>query len=291
MRRFALNAGNDMLRLRYFCFLLLILLVACQPGGSFKPESSSPEAFRVRSGQAQTVSFGELDVDPNSYVNQMIRVSGRFIPMPLPDCTRVRGPDTRWALIEEGLRLDARGYEEIVLLLPEGTMLTVDGIWRHYRGPVGCGKEPPVGEVWYLQVTRLLQPNPLSFLNVPEAASGGSPRMTLPPFGGEGTPSVTPSLSQSPTPSPTVGVTTPTMTPTATATGEPSQTPSATATPSASPTESSGESVTRTPTATGTLEPSPTRSGLSTPTPPPPTNTPGAYPVPSPGPTSPPAYP
>lgn len=39
--------------------------------------------------------------------------------------------------------------------------MTVTGIWNAYQGPVGCGKGPPTGTVWYLAVERILEPNPL----------------------------------------------------------------------------------------------------------------------------------
>lgn len=277
---------------RFWLILAFLLLaVSCQAGGSFKPTRATATPSGDLSNQVTLVSFADLDADPAAYLDQLVRVSGELVFLEKELCSRWRGPRPAWALIdqvgEEVMRLDAVGYEDLVRRVPAGTVLTVDGFWRLYEGPLGCGKEPADGFAWYLDVTRLVQPNPLPLTG---GGGPGSPRVT--PIGGEEglltvtpTPSATGTRPASPTPSrtpspsatPTAGTpegVTPTASPTPGITPTPSQTPTSgpgqpTATPSRTPTSAPGQ-------------PTPTR----TPTSPPaePTSTPSGYPAPSPPP-------
>lgn len=262
--------------------LLAIVLSACVGEGSFKPGRPSPTPQGIISGEAIPVTFAELDADPWAYQGRLIRVSGMHVTLPAPACTRYRGPQLEWALVGENFRLDVAGFESVMQWVPEEMALTVDGFLRLYQGPLGCGKEPPAGTVWYLDMVRLVQPNPLPGLGIVEDREP-SPRVTPPAAGvvtptaaateataiptGTSTPTPTPGASPSLSPTPTEGTpgaATPSSTPTPAAeTGTPSATPTLTATPAG--TSSSGD----------------------TPTPAPPTNTPppDSYP----GGTSPPA--
>ncbi|MCZ7669586.1 MAG: hypothetical protein M5U34_21625 [Chloroflexi bacterium] len=81
------------------------------------------------------------------------------------------------------------GHEELVKRLPDGLTLTVEGVWRQYDGPLGCGKGPAAGVTWYLQVERIVSPNPLPLLNrtvVPTLAGGvlttSQPGIEITPF-------------------------------------------------------------------------------------------------------------
>jgi hypothetical protein len=107
------------------------------------------------------ITFTELNADPLSFLNLPIQVSGTFIKLDPPTCERFSGPNPQWALVSEDLQLEAKGFERIVQILSPGTTMVVEGIWRLYQGPLGCGKGPAVGSAWYLQVQRIVQPNPL----------------------------------------------------------------------------------------------------------------------------------
>ena len=230
-------------------------------------------------GHPEPVTFPVLDQDPAAYHNRLIRVTGAYAPLSLPECGRFRGPVVRWTLVDEGLRLDAVGFEGILSLVPDGIDLTVDGFWRLYEGPLGCGKEPPSDRLWYMEVVRLVQPNPLPLLSGRALALDASPRISVtmsistltptPVTDGTATPSPTPTPSRTPTRTETPGPGTASVTPDSTA--RPTMTPTGTATD----TPGSGVSTS---TPTGTLMPTPTRTGGSTPTLPPPTNTPSSYP-------------
>jgi len=126
------------------------------------PVLPDPTTIAFLSDESQaTVSFSELNDNPIAYLNKTIIVSGSYLPVEKVDCLRYSGPSVRWSLTAENLQLDALGYERVVRLLPVGTAMTVRGIWRLYQGPLGCGKGPPNGSAWYLDVRKILQPNPL----------------------------------------------------------------------------------------------------------------------------------
>lgn len=108
-----------------------------------------------------TVTFRELNSNPIAYLNHSIQVSGSYVALDPPSCPRFSGPPIQWALVSEDLQLDVKGFERVVRILEPGTDMTVQGIWRLYQGPLGCGKGPPSGSTWYLQAQRIVQPNPL----------------------------------------------------------------------------------------------------------------------------------
>ncbi len=107
------------------------------------------------------VTFTELNSDPLAYLNLPIQVSGAFLRLTPQSCAKYSGPRPEWALVAEDLQLDVKGYERVVRILSPGAEMTVQGIWRLYQGPLGCGKGPEPGNAWYLQVQRIVQPNPL----------------------------------------------------------------------------------------------------------------------------------
>ena len=284
MRSRFLPGTQDAMRRTYLWLLIFIFfLAACRGRGSFKPEQAdaTPAGDLVR--EPLVVSFEELDGDPRAYQNRLLRVTGALVQVPPLPCTRVNGPVPQWALVGEELRLNGRGFERVLRLVPEGVELTVDGFWRRYRGPVGCGKEPPAETIWYLDAVRLVQPNPLPGLE--GLLGSGLPRATIQPDGtlpgGEtATPTATPSGTPTSTATGTATVTgtPPTSTVTPSPTNGPEQTTTRQATPTPSRTPRPGETLTATPSPTPT--PTPTLAGANTPTvaPPSPTSEPPGYP-------------
>lgn len=243
---------------------------------------------QIIENEAAQVTFSELNEDPAAFLNRRLTVSGEYSPVVPPDCPRHSGPDIRWSLVSEGLRLNAVGFESLVRLLPPGTEMTVEGIWQLYEGPLGCGKAPPEGTVWYLRVERIIAPNPLFSGNRPLITVIAEPTQAIfPEVVG------TPELEQ-PTATATITTTlvitateTPTITPTLFLTPTLDfVTPTATGTPeilTTTPTE------TPTLTATSTTTPDGTPTIGGTETPPLPTATQNATGYPSP--TSPSGYP
>lgn len=267
----------------WFVLGLLIALAGCQAEGSFGPfpRTATPSGEFVR--QAIQVTFAQLNQDPAAVQDKYIRISGSHLKLPPPVCNPVRGPSFAWSLADltpgagDWLRVDAIGFERAVQLLPEGTPMTLEGFWRLHDGPLGCGKNAPRAAIWYVEVLRIVEPNPLPGSGLPSLtpALGGSldiqitPLATLTPTM-TATSEMTATLSATLTPSATVSVEpleTPTETPTATVTLEPGVTPT----------------ITMTPAATATVADTPTGAAPPTETPevyPPPymTATPGGYP-------------
>ena len=93
----------------------------------------------------------------------MIRVEGVYRAADRISCQPYRGPEIAWHLIADGFEMNITGQRQVVELAPELASLTVEGVWRLYQGPVGCGKEPARDFVWYLETVRIVEPNPFSF--------------------------------------------------------------------------------------------------------------------------------
>lgn len=234
------------------------------------------------------LTFAELNSDPAAYRDQRLQVSGVYTPLPAVNCRPQAGVPISWSLVAEGLQLNAVGFESILQLVPPGTELTVVGYWRFYQGPLGCGKAPPVGILWYLEVTQIVQPNPLlsGASSLALTVISGSPLAPLGTIEALTTPtaSATPIDTETPIPAVTetlVIISTP---------GLPQQ-PTETATFSIPPTVTNTPDPNTTPTIAGTGQPTstpdpnatPTIPGLATNTPEPglPTSTsnPNGYPL------------
>jgi hypothetical protein len=162
----AQSADRTRLIITGVCLFLAVLLVLffllSHRQRPLKPLRTDEAAgLLLISDEVNLVTFLELNTAPEAYLNRFIRVSGSYTPQPPLTCLPHNGPDIRWALINDELQLDAIGFEKILREVPPGTILTVVGIWRHYQGPYGCGKQPPVNDAWYLEVTQILEPNPL----------------------------------------------------------------------------------------------------------------------------------
>jgi hypothetical protein len=204
------------------------------------------------------VTFRELQQNPADYRDKVIRVSGDFERLPLPPCTPHSGPGARWALEADNLRLDVVGFNELLQLVEEPAIFTIDGIFRLYSAPLGCGKEPDVEAAWYLEAVNVVEPNPLVVARpFGEVALSGVVINNL------GTPTplsvvtATPGFA-TPGPSPTDEQTAtfiPTATNTHAATSDITLTPTATEDLTMTPTNISSPSTTATP---GTGTPTPT---------------------------------
>ena len=289
-------------RLRYLVpgiillgLILLILALAASCGSrdngrGLKPyRSTRTPASSEGSGDVVVLSFAELNSAPDTYQNQRIRVTGDKVTIPEKECRLYSGPSFTWGLIAEDLQLYALGYEEVLKRLPDGLTMTVEGVWRLYDGPLGCGKEPGDGQAWYLQVERIISPNPLPLLD-------GVPFATIQVLLGTRTGfEITPIAPGQPgtavTSQPGIGITplppgtilpggtipapaTPTLLPTVTQdptfptpTRFPGLTPSATPFPGATATEDDPVGGGTDPTATPTVRPAATAPGLNTQTP------------------------
>ena len=152
------------LRCNWLLLPLLLFLAACGGrAGTILPQAETTQIGLDVYGLPVPLTFAALQADPGLYQDTKIVVSGAYTPLarancgPLPD----NGPRIRWGLISDQLRLDAANLDDVLALVPQGTQVTVEGIWRLYIGPVGCGKEPARESIWYLEALQVVQPNPL----------------------------------------------------------------------------------------------------------------------------------
>lgn len=270
----------------WFLLSLLFLLLGCQPGGSFGPlaGTATPSGELVR--QPVQVSFAQLNEDPAAFHEKYIRISGAYLQLPPPACNPLRGPAFLWSLADlapvtgDRLRVDALGFEDVIWLVQDGTPMTIEGFWRLYEGPLGCGKNAPREAMWYVEVLRILEPNPLP--------GAGSPRGTPAPAEGGLDIQITPLATFTPQATATgevTGTASPTLAPTMTASPEPLLTPTETITATATLVPGVTPTISSTPTVTATVADTPTAGAPPTETPdsgyPPPvlpTNTPEGYP-------------
>jgi hypothetical protein len=160
--------------------LTTVLAGACSVGkGELRPLNPTPTGGPSFSRQPQLVSFSELQAWPDRYQDRFIRVSGAFSPVEVPTCRPRSGPFVTWSLVADNLRLDVVGYEELAGRVAVDEAFTVDGYFRLYEGPWGCGKEPQVDTIWYLEVARVVQPNPIRLVS--RGLEGPLPMVILAP--------------------------------------------------------------------------------------------------------------
>lgn len=258
--------------------VLLLIMSACQTvqGRFFSPDET-PTPQSSFGGDPIVLPFAELDTNIAAYENQHIRIAGTFALLP-PDiaCTPYKGPQPQWGLVADGLRVEVAGINNLLQLAPEGAPLVIDGIWRYYEGPLGCGKEPESGSLWYLEARRVVRPNPLAFDDF-ELLTPGAIRTIVSDIaagGGEGSLTDPQSTLAPNLPAPGSG-TDATATPVGQSTSSPLQ-PTATL---------SGRTPTPSPTSAG-VRPTATRPGGNNPTATPPGGISRGTATPTPSPTS-----
>lgn len=234
-----------------------VILVGGSASGVLLPLLPTRTPLPLFDVEPELVTFDELQRDPAAYQDKVIRVSGDFERLPLPPCLPHSGPGARWSLVADDLRLDVVGFNELLHIIEEPAIFTIDGIFRLYRAPLGCGKEPDVDAAWFLEALKVVEPNPLLV-----ARSGGEVAISGVIISNLGTPTplgvvtATPTVIVTPSPSPTGGQTA-TSIPTATTTP-------LVASPTPSPTAPNGTTLTPTVTGTPTTTATP---GTTTPTP------------------------
>ena len=141
----------------------LTTLIACRDQAPETTEPAPPPPLDQRPIQAETVSLLTLVRNPDSFENNYIQLSGIYQPLPLLVCEADvhRSPAT-WALLEGDIEVLASGFDsELRKLADPGLGLVVQGQWRQWEGPVGCGRRVPNQQLWYLEVTSIVSPNPL----------------------------------------------------------------------------------------------------------------------------------
>lgn len=272
--------------------LAFLVLAGCRPPADVMPTPFGqappllPAADRVSPAR-----LADLVNNPSAYENLVVQVSGEYGRVPQLVCrAQLHRPPGAWLLKSGDIQVRAAGYEGVLRpAAGQDVTLTVEGRWLRWRGLVGCGKEARQQEIWYLDVTRILSPNPLVFV----APAPGEAVADLPPTPIAETPPIEeeepeerpelpepppeeeddePAATATPTPTPTPTATpddeddeddeaderltgTPTPTPTATPDEPPGDLPDQTPTPTFTPVPGQTATPTPAPSAQGRLEP------------------------------------
>ncbi len=269
-----------------------ILMVGCQ--GEIEGPTEAVPTIEEQPLVAVEVPLTTLLRNPYTFEDELIQISGQYKQLPLMVCrTDPHLSPATWALVDGPIEIAVAGFDTVLRQLgdDEGPLI-VEGYWQFWDGPVGCGRRAPEKEIWHLQVSRIISPNPLSIASVVDQPLVEIQEET--PISGPMIEVTEVAVPRSSTPFAQIPTATPLSISTATVLPAPSNTQEATATPLSSPTSPTatpsdvrtntpeptveGE-VTNTPTATATqTEPGPTSTATSTRTPSPTetsTSTPG----------------
>ncbi len=136
--------------------------------------------------EAETVTIEELAESPEEFDGMLLQVSGTYFSRPVVVCsTRPQLSPARWALSDGEVRIPASGLDARLEELPSGQIeLTVFGRLLRWQGPVGCGRQAEVTEVWYLEVVEVISPNPITVAAVGTAEGGVSIELEPPETSG-----------------------------------------------------------------------------------------------------------
>ncbi len=156
--------------MRKFLFSLSVFVVLTI--GCLSEASSTPTPFPTEvyvpplppTGEAAVpLSLADLAENPEGSENVRVRVTGRYRPLPQLVCAEAPNPSPAdWELVSNDGVIQVNGFAgELRSLASENLTVTVDGHWLKWRGPVGCGKQAVMTEVWYLDASRIVDPSPM----------------------------------------------------------------------------------------------------------------------------------
>lgn len=159
---------------KYWFFILFVVWVmGCQP--QVVEVTGTPTAtIPPLKGEPIPVELSALAANPTVYENAYIRLTGQYTLWSRLVCESDPHPSpVTWGLGSDTLLALAGGFDEQLRpLLPQGLTMTVAGRWQHWQGDVGCGKAVQPQDLWYLQVTQIISPSPLTQITL---TPGGAP--------------------------------------------------------------------------------------------------------------------
>lgn len=161
--------------------LLLLIVVGCRQE-EITPEAVVNPTFVGRAFQVQEVSLLTLLRNKSRLQGTQVRVAGQYKALPVQVCaTEVRRSPATWSLTDEGSEVLAGGFDDPLReLAGRGVELTVQGRWMRWEGPVGCGRRTLSQEIWYLDVSEIISPNPLFVTGPLEEDVSGTPAVSPP---------------------------------------------------------------------------------------------------------------
>ncbi|MFO7662604.1 MAG: hypothetical protein R6X18_08410 [Chloroflexota bacterium] len=174
--------------------LFIIVLISSVACGS--RQAVSPTPFPSPAGTSTQIShtpvvltLTELAAAPGLYKDVQLQLTGQFYRQPILVCeTETFAPPATWGLVEEGVQIPAKGYDqELRTLLPEGLMMTAEGRWRQWEGIVGCGKSAQPQTIWFFDVSRIISPSPITQVTLTPSSGEAGIGISELPEGGSGT--------------------------------------------------------------------------------------------------------
>lgn len=159
--------------------ILGILLSGCISLGTLKGSGSGNVTGSSNvdiPGEPLPVAISELSASPADFEGSFLQITGTLDQLPEIDCnTKPRQSPATWALANEDGHILAAGIaEQWDPAIVSQIEITVAGRWQRWIGLSGCGREATPAEVWYLDVTRIVDPNPIAFVSTLPATAAGS---------------------------------------------------------------------------------------------------------------------
>jgi hypothetical protein len=165
--------------------VLLLLLNGCRSVAEVNtPAPAATPAPTILPASFMVVQARLVDLlnNPSHYEGLTVQVTGDYRRLPRLICDgEVYASPATWALVSGDLVVQAAGFEAM-LRAPAGSTipLTVEGRWQRWHGLVGCGKDAAPREIWYLDVSRVVSPNPIVHVtplpgHAGEVIGGGDP--------------------------------------------------------------------------------------------------------------------
>ncbi len=224
---------------------------------------------------ADPATIVDLSETPEEFEGQLLEVSGTYYQRQVVVCsTRPQLSPASWSLSDGEARIPAGGMDTFLQSLPSGRIdIVVVGRWLRWQGPVGCGRQAQVTEVWYLDVIDVISPNPITiaaFDPDAEAVTLEIDPPIQPPDPADGYPApdetadTDPSIELTPIISVTMVVEPPESTGTPVLLPTPSATTIAQVNPTAMPTATLSETPAATPSSTATTDPNVSPTATST---------------------------
>ncbi|MGB3714931.1 MAG: hypothetical protein WA996_10935, partial [Candidatus Promineifilaceae bacterium] len=115
-----------------------------------------------------SVSLEELIGDPTAFVGDHLQLAGDLYRAPLSSCnSKERLFPANWILSDGDLEIPVSNKsQELRQLGANVSDIVLAGRWLYWQGLVGCGRKAEVAEQWYLDVDRIVSPNPVALVPV-----------------------------------------------------------------------------------------------------------------------------
>ena len=146
------------------CLFIILTVSACLAGE--QEATIVSQAATIAGKPLQPISISPITLlrNPSALEDMYIELAGKYKQLPIQVCVEEgHASPIGWRLVIDDLEIPASGFDqELRELAAKGLALVVEGQWKEWEGPVGCGRRAPVQQLWYLSVTEIISPNPLT---------------------------------------------------------------------------------------------------------------------------------